>query len=104
MDYQKKTGKNPGSGKYYRLYDAIEANRSADISAAVGNMLKYGLKKENIKKQLTTKYKDAYLAADSAGKVKLKNALELAYKALGYTTTEADKTINSWGKTKKKGK
>ena len=104
VDYQKKTGKNPGSGKYYRLYDAIESNKSADISAAVGNMLKYGLKKENIKKQLTTKYKDAYLAADSAGKVKLKNAIELAYKALGYTTTEADKTINSWGKTKKKGK
>ena len=84
------------TGQYYRLYDAIEKNRSDDIKAAVQTMTKHGMKAENIKKQLGTKYKQAYLDAKGAEKTKLKDALTKAYKAIGLTATDALKIINGW--------
>ena len=33
LEYTKQTGKDAGSGMYYRLKDAINANKSAEIKA-----------------------------------------------------------------------
>ena len=96
IDYKKETGKEAGSGQYYRLYDAIEANKSAEIKSAVKTMTAHGMKDENIKKQLATKYKKQYLQATGNKKVQLKNALIMAYKALGYSDAEANEIINGW--------
>ena len=101
IDYKKeKKLSDSVSGNYYRLYDAIEENKSDDIRSAVQLMLNHGMKKENIKKQITSKYKKQYLEASGNEKIKLKDALTKAYKAVGMTATEAQETINKWKKTK----
>jgi hypothetical protein len=102
IDYNKETGKDAGSGQYYRLYDAIEANKSDNIKNAVQIMLKHGKKKDDIKKTLSSKYKQAYLDATGSEKTKLKDALTKAYKAVGLTADEALKIINGWKPKKSK--
>ena len=45
---------------------------------------------------LLSDWKKAYLSATGNEKIKIKNALIMAYKALGYSETEANETINKW--------
>ena len=99
INYQKETGAEeaPG-GEYYRLGPALETNRSADIKAEIDKLLQHGKTKEGIKTQLGKELKTKYLEANNADKVKIRNELQTAYRALGYTATDADKTINGWKK------
>ena len=99
IEYQKETGtKDTVSGYYYRLEDAVNANKADQINSAVQKLLKHGLTKEKIKDQLSKMYKSEWMAADSKGKVKIRDAVTKAYKAAGYTVADADKTFESWRK------
>ena len=104
-DYQKEYGleKAPG-GEYYRLGPALETNKSAEITKAVNDLLEHGKTKENVKKQIGTELKTKYMEADSADKVKIRNEMQIAYKALGLTAKDADKTIDGWVKDANKKK
>ena len=103
IDYEKRTGKKVESySNYTPLYDAIDENRTEKIREALKYMMENGYKKEDIKRQLTTKYKQAYLDADAEGKRKIRDAIQKTYKAMGYTATDADKIINGWKNEKKK--
>ena len=103
-EYKHQTGADDVSENYYRLYDAIGENRSDSIKSAVKQMLDHGMKKESIKNQLTKKYKQAYLDANTNGKRLIRDALQKTYKALGYTAADANKIIDGWTKEKKKKK
>ena len=97
--YKKETGKSAGSGKYYRLMDAIKEGKSAGIKDAVNEMVKHGVDKEDIKKWIPKKdtgFKAAYLAATGNEKVQIKNALIMAYKAIGISEKDANEIINKW--------
>ena len=98
VDYQKETGADSVSGNYYRLYDAMDKNSADAIGDAVNLMVKHGMEKKNIKTQIGKKYKQAYLEADSNGKRKIRDAMQKAYRKLGYTAEDADKTIKGWSK------
>ena len=100
INYSKETGAETpgGNAYYYRLTDAVNANKAADIQEAVKSLLAHGITKEKIKSKLSD-WKQAYLEADSAGKVKIRDAMQKAYKAAGYTAADADKTIEGWKKT-----
>ena len=63
-------------------------------------MTDHGMEPKNIKTQITKQYKDAYLDGTNNEKVKIKDAIEKAYKELGYSTEDADKVINKWKKDK----
>ena len=105
INYQKETGaeETPG-GEYYRLGPALETNRSADIKAEIDSLLKHGKTKDNIKTQLTKELKQKYLEANNADKVKIRNELQAAYRALGLTAADANKAIDGWVKEAKKKK
>ena len=97
IDYEKKAGKELDSySNYTPLYDAISNNKSDEIKAVVKHMTDNGYKAEDIKKQLTTKYKQAYLDAKGSEKTKLMDALTKAYKAIGLSAEDALKIINGW--------
>ena len=96
IQYQLDTGAEKVSGNYYRLWDAMDNNKATEIRTAVKTMTDHGMEPENIKKQITTKYKKAYLDGSNSEKVKIKDAIEKAYKELGYSTEDADKVINKW--------
>lgn len=103
IDYKKETGTEDSvSGYYYRLKDALDANKAEDIKKAVSTLLKHGITKEKIKSELSRELKSKYLAAGSSERVKIKDAMQKAYKAAGYTATDADKIISGWLKDSKK--
>ena len=107
INWQKQTGaeETPGSNEYYyRLGPALETNRSADIKAEIDSLLKHGRTKDNIKTQLTRELKQKYLEANNADKVKIRNELQAAYRALGLTAADANKAIDGWVKEAKKKK
>ena len=103
IDYKNETGTQDSvSGYYYRLKDALNANKAEDIKKAVSTLLKHGITKEKIKSELSRELKSKYLAAGSSERVKIKDAMQKAYRAAGYTATDADKIISGWLKEKKK--
>ena len=59
-------------------------------------MLSHGLIAKNIKGEIPDHYKAAYIAANDSGKVKIRDAVQKCYVALGYTEKEANKTISKW--------
>jgi len=94
--YKRDTGKDPGgSSAYHWLKDAINENKSDKIKSAVKDLMDHGYDKEKIKKKLSDWKKD-YLEATGKDKVALKNALIIAYKAIGISEAEANGIINKW--------
>ena len=77
-------------------------NKTEEIRSAVDRMVKLGYDAKAIKKEVNGNIKKQYLAADSDGRRRLMDAMEKAYKALGFTAEDADKTISSWTKEKQK--
>ena len=104
IDFQKKTGKDPGGQTYYRLWDAMDNNKADSIGQALDIMLAHGIKKENVKSTLSKgdRYKEAYLNGSEQDRVRIRDAYQKAYKKLGYSAAEADKAIANWSKKKKK--
>ena len=100
IDWEKETGTESNSDYYYRLGPALETNRSAEISSAIRLLMDHGRTQKNLKEQVNRILKDQYLAADNAGKVKIRNEMHLAYKAIGLKAEDADKTIEGWKKDK----
>ena len=89
------------SGYYYRLVDAINGNKANEIREAVKQLKAHGVTDKKIKDKLSD-WKKEYLAASGNEKVRIKNALIMAYKAIGIDETEANKIINKWTKESKK--
>ena len=105
IQYQIETkGEKAPSGKGYRLKAAISANNAAQIQKAVKDMMAHGITKESIKKDYLSDWKSEYLAADSNRRRQIRDAMQKAYKAIGYTAEDADKTIKNWEKSNKKKK
>ena len=75
---------------------AIEENSAEDIRTAAKEMLAIGYKAENIRDKVNGQVKAAYLEADSKERIRLRDAMNKAYKALGYTEEDAGKTVRGW--------
>ena len=82
------------------LFPALEANKAAEIAKAIKELQGYGSEVKDIKSAITKEMKPKYLAADAAGKVKIRDAIQKAYRAMGLTAADADKVINGWKKEK----
>ena len=102
-DYQKETGETK-TGYYYRLGPALETNRSEQINAVIKDLLKHGRTKEQVKTQINTELKQKYLEADNSGRVRIRDEMQKAYKAAGYTVDDANKQIEKWKKDAEKKK
>jgi hypothetical protein len=57
---------------------------------------------KNIKGQIGSHYKQAYLDGDSTAKRTIRDAMQKAYRKLGFTAEDANKTISNWEKDAKK--
>ena len=96
MEYENATGKEVGTNKYYRLWDAMDGNSASDIGNAIQTMQGHGVDAKSIKSNINSHYKELYLEADASGKVRIRDAMQKAYKQLGLTAGDADKVINKW--------
>jgi hypothetical protein len=97
IEYEKANGKE-AKGQYYRLWDAMDANKAEEIRGALDIMQQHGLIPKNIKTQITKQYKQAYLDGSSDEKRRIRDAMQKAYKAMGWTAEDADKVIDGWKK------
>lgn len=103
IDYQKATGAESVSGYNYRLKDAIANNKGEEIRKAVKAMLDHGRTQAQVKDALSD-WKSPYLAGDQKTRTAIRDALQKAYKAMGLTAADADKTIEGWKKSVNKKK
>lgn len=95
--------------KYSDLYssmdNAYETGKISDrdkIKKEIEDLKKHGVKEENIKSQITEKYKPLYLEAKKNGNyADLKNLLISAYMMCGDSHADAMKKIDNWSKEKK---
>ena len=101
LDYNKETGGDAnGNDRYYRLKDAINANKTEKINKAVKDLLDHGVETKKVKDKLSD-WKSEYLEGDAKTRTRIRDALQKAYKALGLKASDADKTIENWKKDKK---
>ena len=101
------SGKPLASGQknytnYTPLYVGIENNKAAEIQDAVDYMIDHGYEAKSIKSELGKAggpIRELYMSTtDKDQRRRLRNALQIAYKRLGYTAEDADKTIEKWTK------
>ena len=86
--------------KDYKMYDdflnAIEAG--GDVKEAAREYLEHGKEAKDLSRQITTAYKEQYLAATPEERRKLKQKLLEIYAALGFNRKEKSKEIDKWVK------
>ena len=84
--------------KDYKMYDdflnAIEAG--GDVKEAAREYLEHGKEAKDLSRQITTAYKEQYLAATPEERRKLKQKLLEIYAALGFNRKEKSKDIDKW--------
>jgi len=95
ISWQLETGAEETRGKNYRLMQAVAGNKSEEINRVVKEMMAHGVTQKQIKDYMGD-LKQEYLAADSKGKVRIRDAIQKVYKAIGLTAAEADKRIKKW--------
>jgi hypothetical protein len=95
ISWQLETGAEETRGKNYRLMQAVAENRSEEINRVVKEMMAHGVTQKQIKDYMGD-LKQEYLAADSKEKVRIRDAIQKVYKAIGLTAAEADKRIKKW--------
>lgn len=86
--------------KDYKMYDdflnAIEAD--GDVKEAAKEYLEHGKEAKDLSREVTTAYKEQYLAATPEERRKLKQKLLEIYAALGFNRKEKSKDIDKWVK------
>ncbi len=92
--------------KDYKMYDDFlnAVKTGGDVKEAAKEYLEHGKNPSNLSSQITTAYKDEYLAASPAERAKLKQKLLEIYAALGFDRKQKSKAIDEWVKDAEKEK
>lgn len=86
--------------KDYKMYDDFlnEIEAGGDVKEAAREYLEHGKEAKDLSRQITTVYKEQYLAATPEERRKLKQKLLEIYAALGFNRKEKSKDIDDWVK------
>ena len=92
--------------KDYKMYDDFlnAIKTGGDVKEAAKEYLEHGKNPSNLSSQITTAYKDEYLAASPTERAKLKQKLLEIYAALGFDRKQKSKAIDEWVKDAEKEK
>lgn len=82
--------------KYGQFLDAAEKGVAADTRKVAKYYMSHGVDKGDLSSQLTTHFKEAWLAATGDEATRLKNAYISAYKAIGGDADKARDNIIKW--------
>ncbi len=85
-----------GWKKYGQFLDAVDKGVLADTRKVAREYMKHGVDKGDLSSQLTTHFKEAWLAATGDEATRLKNAYISAYKAIGGNADKARDNIIKW--------
>ena len=93
------TGFEPWTENHDRLYKAISTGK--DLRNTLKGLEKGGYEPKEIRAAITDMFRDEYLAADTAGKARLKGYLRNAFMASGLSKKEAENKIKKWEEAQK---
>lgn len=93
------TGFEPWTENHDRLYKAVSTGK--DLRSTLKGLEKDGYEPKEIRAAITGMFRDEYLAADKAGKARLKGYLRNAFMVTGLSQKEAENKIKKWEETQK---
>lgn len=93
------TGFEPWTENHDRLYKAVSTGK--DLRNTLKGLEKGGYEPKEIRAAITDMFRDEYLAADTAGKARLKGYLRNAFMASGLSKKEAENKIKNWEEAQK---
>ena len=93
------TGFEPWTENHDRLYKAVSTGK--DLRSTLKGLEKDGYEPKEIRAAITDMFRDEYLAADKAGKARLKGYLRNAFMVSGLSQKEAENKIKKWEEAQK---
>lgn len=93
------TGFEPWTENHDKLYKAVSTGK--DLRSTLKGLEKDGYEPKEIRAAITEMFRDEYLAADKAGKARLKGYLRNAFMVSGLSQKEAENKIKKWEEAQK---
>ena len=93
------TGFEPWTENHDKLYKAVSTGK--DLRSTLKGFEKDGYEPKEIRAAITDMFRDEYLAADKAGKARLKGYLRNAFMVSGLSQKEAENKIKKWEEAQK---
>lgn len=93
------TGFEPWTENHDKLYKAVSTGK--DLRSTLNGLEKDGYEPKEIRAAITDMFRDEYLAADKAGKARLKGYLRNAFMVSGLSQKEAENKIKKWEEAQK---
>lgn len=93
------TGFEPWTENHDRLYKAVSTGK--DLRSTLKELEKAGYEPKVIREAITEMFREEYLAADTAGKARLKGYLRNAFMVSGLSKKEAENKIKKWEEAQK---
>lgn len=93
------TGFEPWTENHDKLYKAVSTGK--DLRSTLKGLEKDGYEPKEIRAAITDMFRDEYLAADRAGKARLKGYLRNAFMVSGLSQKEAENKIKKWEEAQK---
>lgn len=93
------TGFEPWTENHDKLYKAVSTGK--DLRSTIKALEKDGYEPKEIRAAITDMFRDEYLAADRAGKARLKGYLRNAFMVSGLSQKEAENKIKKWEEAQK---
>ena len=93
------TGFEPWTENHDKLYKAVSTGK--DLRSTLNDLEKDGYEPKEIRAAITDMFRDEYLAADKAGKARLKGYLRNAFMVSGLSQKEAENKIKKWEEAQK---
>lgn len=93
------TGFEPWTENHDKLYKAVSTGK--DLRSTLKGLEKDGYEPKEIRAAITGMFRDEYLAADKAGKARLKGYLRNAFMVSGLSQKEAENKIKKWEEAQK---
>ena len=94
------TGFEPWTENHDRLYKAVSTGK--DLRSTLKSLEKDGYEPKELRSAITDLFREEYLAADNAGKARLKGYLRNAFMATGLSQKEAESKIKKWEEAQEK--
>lgn len=93
------TGFEPWTENHDKLYKAVSTGK--DLRSTLKELEKAGYEPKVIREAITEMFREEYLAADTAGKARLKGYLRNAFMVSGLSKKEAENKIKKWEEAQK---
>lgn len=94
------TGFEPWTENHDRLYKAVSTGK--ELRSTLKSLEQDGYEPKELRAAITDLFREEYLAADTAGKARLKGYLRNAFMQTGLTQKEAESKIRKWEEAQEK--